>query len=114
MVVSRTNMRYRCWHGASIHDHKVEFALMTTLDSSAAPSNALRMWADNVRIYVELPGSPPHILAFTYSESGLSKALSLLRRPYEFGGEPMLAPPPPMALADATLQSILRRKGLIR
>lgn len=49
--------------------------------SSAAPPNALRMWTDGTRIYIELPGSPgndPYITAYLYSEGGLSKALSLL------------------------------------
>lgn len=48
---------------------------------SAAPPNALRMWTDGVRIYIELPGSPgndPYITAYLYSEGGLAKALSLL------------------------------------
>lgn len=86
---------------------------MTSLAPSAAPANALKMWADNARIYVELPGSPPHILAFAYSEAGLSKALAILRqRKFEYAGEPMLVPEV-MVPVETALQSILRRRGLL-
>jgi hypothetical protein len=59
------------------------------LAPSAAPANALRVWSDTTRIYVELPG--PHIIPYTKTDAGLSKALSLITtQRYDFSGAPQL------------------------
>lgn len=99
--------------------------------SSAAPPNALRMWTDGVRIYVELPGSPgndPYIVAYLYSEGGLSKALHLLgerRVDYDYqgtipnsyrkrwAGAPS-KPEPGDEQQRASAEALLRRHGLIK
>ena len=44
------------------------------------PSHAVIAWADSSAVYVELPGSPGHTLRFALSDSGLSKALNLMRQ----------------------------------
>lgn len=89
--------------------------MSATLAITAAPLNALRIWADNRDILVELPcATGPYILRFPLSEAGLSKALSILRaQTYEFGGAPYLAPPPKLSPATALAQSILKRRGII-
>src|SRR5690348_4658967 len=99
--------------------------------SSAAPPNALRMWTDGVRIYVELPGSPgndPYIVAYLYSEGGLSKALHLLgerRVDYDYQGtvpasyrKRWSGKVPQDNVGDetqrASAEALLRRHGLIK
>lgn len=46
----------------------------------SAPPNALRVWTDGTRIFIEIPGkTAPYITAFPFSERGLSEALNLFR-----------------------------------
>jgi len=102
-----------------------------TLAASAAPPNALRMWTDGVRIYVELPGSPgndPYIVAYLYSEGGLSKALNLLgqrRADYDYLGTIPAsyrkrwsgrgsAAPVGTDAQSASAEAYLRQKGIIK
>ena len=50
--------------------------------SLAPPPHAVLAWADDRGVYVELPltsGTGYHRVEFPYSESGLSRALNLLR-----------------------------------
>ena len=47
---------------------------MSTLAPSAAPANALTIWTDGRRVFVELPSPKgPVVLAYLYTEGGLSK-----------------------------------------
>lgn len=49
------------------------------LAPSAAPTNALLIWTDGRRVFVELPSpNSPVVLAYSYTDGGLSKALALL------------------------------------
>src|SRR6266571_4429545 len=81
------------------------------LAPSAAPTNALRVWADATRIYVELPG--PHIIPYALTDGGLSKALSLIRtQRYDFAGAPQLK----LSLispGEALAEKLLRERGII-
>jgi len=94
---------------------------------SAAPPNALRMWTDGARIYIELPGSPgkpPYIVAELYCEGGLSKALHLLgvhRVDYDYVGTVPSGytgrgnPPSPVPeKSQAIAEKLLREKGYIK
>lgn len=99
--------------------------------ASAAPPNALRMWTDGTRIFVELPGSPgrdPYIVDYLYSEGGLSKALNLLgqrRVDYDYlgtipdtyrkrwDGAPT-KPEPGTAEQRAAAELTLRRMGILK
>lgn len=89
---------------------------MTSLAPSFAPANAVKMWMDDHFIYIELPTSPgftsliPHILSFAITESGLSKALNILRqRRTDFAGTPLV---PIKSTRTAEQKSILR--GIIK
>lgn len=48
--------------------------------SSAAPVYAVKIWADGLDLFAEIPGSPPYVMRLSLTESGLSKALNLLRK----------------------------------
>lgn len=63
---------------------------MTEIAPSAAPPNALTMWTDGRRIFIELPSTiGPVVLAFPLSTGGLSKALSILsEHKVEYAGAP--------------------------
>ena len=90
---------------------------------SAAPPNALRMWTDGIRIYVELPGlRGPYIVTYLYSESGLARALDLLgqrRADYEYLGtipDNYLKPSkePSTHNSRSAAEALLRRMGVIK
>ena len=94
-----------------------------SIASSAAPPNALRMWSDGLRIYVELPATKGGfcILTYDFSEGGLSKALSLLhahRVRYDYTGTHASTElnwnRPGTATQHAIAERILRQKGIIR
>ncbi len=62
---------------------------------TAAPSYAVKVWADDVNVYAEVPSlNAPCVIAFRLSEGGLSKAIALLgaRHSAEGGGQPYLRP----------------------
>lgn len=100
--------------------------------SSAAPPNALRMWTDGTRIYVELPGSPgldPYIVDYRYNVEGLIKALNLLCRhrvDYDYlGTRPIpdtyrkrwsenYKPEPGTPEQRAQAEAMLRRMGILK
>ena len=52
---------------------------MTVTASRAAPAYAIRVWTDGLGLYAEIPGSPSYVMRFDLTDSGLSKALDLLR-----------------------------------
>lgn len=52
------------------------------LAPSAKPPWSVTCWADDVNVYLEVPGTPPHILKYPLCEAGLSKALWFLRDVY--------------------------------
>ena len=86
---------------------------------SAAPPNALRMWTDGARIFVELPGGvgPPHIVDYKLCEAGLSRALDLLRdkAKVDYAGAPQRRDLPRVgtALQHASAAALLRKRGII-
>lgn len=93
---------------------------------SASPSNALLVWCDARRIYIELPTSPragpdlaPCIMTFTRDSLGLAKALSIVfghadnssAMPENFRpGRKLIGTPTQHAQA----QAILRRRGMVK
>jgi len=85
---------------------------MTILAPSAAPAHALRVWTDGITIFVEIPGTQPHIVSLLYSEAALSKLLGILRcRAAPVGGrsrEPANLPPTRLAA-----QAVLRKLGML-
>jgi hypothetical protein len=69
---------------------------MTTVAPSAAPPHAIKVWADHMNVYAEIPSlNQPCILAFRLSEGGLSQILSLLgaKHGQDAAGVPYLRPP---------------------
>lgn len=52
---------------------------------TARPAYAVIMWADDTRIFIELPckDAPPYITAYAKTEGGLSKALGIMQAAYE-------------------------------
>lgn len=67
-----------------------------TVLSSAAPPWAIKVWADDVNIYGEVPSvNGPCVVAYRRSEGGLAMALSTLGAMHsaEGGGQPYLRPP---------------------
>lgn len=88
------------------------------LAPTAAPSYAVKMWTDGRSVLVELPSKTiPCILSFPLTESGLNRALNLLRqRNTDFAGaiesstRPLVGTP----LQHALAQRILKQKGVIR
>jgi hypothetical protein len=96
--------------------------IIETHAASGAPPNALRMWTDGVRIYVELPGSdgkPPYITTELYSEAGLAKALRILgvhRVDYDYLGtvpDGYTGRGTP-SHSSAIAEKVLRQRGLIK
>jgi hypothetical protein len=88
------------------------------LAPSAAPANAIRIWADSTRIYAELPGAVPCILAFTRDGAGLSKVLNLIYA-RESSGQIHNPTLPKRTLVGTVSQhtlaeAILRRNRIIR
>lgn len=90
---------------------------------SAAPANALLIWTDGRSIYVELPTSkslPPCVLSFRLTESGLTKALDILRAHADTSGQPLVSVPAPRKDLVGTAgqhdlaESILRKAGVIK
>lgn len=86
------------------------------LAPSGAPASALKMWTDGRSVYAEIPGPTPHIMAFSITEGGLTKALNLLRERQDFAGETyverrkLIGTPTQHAIAH----KILKQKGVLR
>ncbi|SRR6266436_5455026 len=62
---------------------------------TAAPNHAVKVWADDINVYAEVPSlNSPCVIAFRLSEGGLAKALALLSAKHstEGGGQPYLRP----------------------
>ncbi len=62
---------------------------------TAAPSYAVKVWADHVNVYAEVPSlNSPCVIAFRLSEGGLMQVLHLLgaKLKDEGGGQPYLRP----------------------
>ena len=53
--------------------------MSATSAPSGAPVNAIRVWTDGLSLFAEIPGAPPYIMRLDLTDSGLSKALDLLR-----------------------------------
>lgn len=47
---------------------------------SAAPIYAIKVWADGLDLFAEIPGSPAYVMRLPLTEAGLHKALNLLRK----------------------------------
>lgn len=89
---------------------------MTLPLASAAPTQALLVWTDGQRLFVQLPG--PYITTFSLTEGGLSKALDLIKvRRVDYAGVPasiVSAERKPGSVSQHALaQSLLRRKRII-
>ena len=70
--------------------------MTATVLPSAAPSYAVKVWADHINVYAEVPSlNQPCVVAFPLAESGLSKLLQLLgaKLTDEGSGQPYLRPP---------------------
>lgn len=80
----------------------------------APPPHALLCWADSLAVYIELPCADGsfHRLTFPLSESGLSRALNLLRdRPKP---EAPLKPAPAQPSSKFTADQLALADKLIR
>lgn len=89
---------------------------------SAAPPNALTMWSDGLRIYVELKSPKgPCILTYDLTNGGLSSALALLhthRTKYDYIGTHTSTElnwnRPGSVAQHALAERILRQRGIIK
>lgn len=64
--------------------------MSATVAPSAAPENAILVWADQRYIYAELPVPPtadPCVLSFNRSSIGLSKMVNLIFCVADYSGE---------------------------
>jgi hypothetical protein len=88
------------------------------LAPTAAPANCLKIWADTTRIYAELPGTVPCVMAFDRSGHGLSKVLNLIYARESHGAIVNPSLPSRKLVGTAAqhdlAQALLRRKGIIR
>lgn len=92
--------------------------MSATAAPSAAPLNALKVWADLHYIYVELPskpGAPIHVMSYPRSGKGLDSLLGLIYGHADTSGKPELFRPgrkftPQVAQAEA----ILRQRGMLK
>lgn len=99
--------------------------MSATVAKSAAPPNAVLMWADERNIYAQLPSANgPYVAVFRRSEGGLAAALHHLGAMHtEHSGEPYQRPaaPPSRELAQKGLtqndreaaRDILKKMGVI-
>lgn len=91
---------------------------MSTLAPSAAPANALLIWTDGRRVFVELPSPKgPVVLTYLYTEGGLSKALALLgANKADYACTPVLPGRKLLGTANQhdSAQRALAKLGLIR
>lgn len=82
---------------------------------SAAPPSALLIWVDERNIYVQYPRtdptSAPYIVTYPKSESGLSKALSILRKS-EVAGTTIPAASFNVRAVSSVADRVLRNLGL--
>lgn len=81
----------------------------------AAPSSALLIWTDGIRLFAEVGG---YATTFSLTEGGLSKCLDLLRtRRVDYSGTPRLTRAEPAGpgspLQQASAQALLRRMRII-
>lgn len=70
--------------------------MTATVAASAAPAWAVKVWADDVNVYAELPSqNGPCVVAYARSEGGLSRCLATLGAFHsaEGHGEPYPRPP---------------------
>lgn len=68
---------------------------MNTVAPTAAPTWAIRVWADDRSVYAEVPSvNGPYVVCYPRSEGGLAKALATLGAMHsaEGSGEPYLRP----------------------
>ena len=69
--------------------------MSATVLPTAAPPRAIKVWADAVNIFAEVPSlNAPCVIAFRLSEGGLMQVLHLLgaKLKDEGGGQPYLRP----------------------
>jgi hypothetical protein len=69
--------------------------MSATVLFSAAPAWAIKVWADDISVYAEVPSvNGPCVVAYRKSEGGLSQALATLGAMHsaEGGGQPYLRP----------------------
>lgn len=96
--------------------------MSATLAPSIAPPHAIRVWVDGFELFAEIPGNPPYIMRLSLSDSGLHKALNLLRTRHTdtrtgryrvperlIGGKA----PPATDAQRAAARNVLRKMGLV-
>lgn len=69
--------------------------MTATVLPTAAPPHAIRVWADHMNVYAEVPSlHQPCVLAFPLSSGGLSKVLAILgaKHQEDTAGVPYLRP----------------------
>jgi hypothetical protein len=80
---------------------------MANVLPTAAPAYAVKVWADDLNIYAEVPSiNQPCVVAFPYSESGLSRALAMLGAKHTVEGAGELYQRPPV------LDKKMQKEGL--
>jgi hypothetical protein len=97
---------------------------MTEAAKTAAPPWAIRCWTDGLQLYAEIPGSPCYVMKLSLTDSGLHKALDLLRtraRAEMNGayGKPAALPQPQITRKGPTPEQrkaaveVLRKLGMV-
>lgn len=77
---------------------------------SNAPSNAIKVWTDGLRIFAEVGG---YISAYPLTEGALSQILSIIKtRRVDYSGPPQYVEPKRQPNAHA--QSVLLRLGILQ
>lgn len=93
---------------------------MATYETSAAPHNALHIWANNTSILVEFPVRTGGftLISFPRNSAGLAKALALIAPPQDFSGGTYVLPRTKRTAGTFTQQvhaeALLRAKGIIK
>lgn len=63
---------------------------MTSAAKTAAPPHAIRVWANGLTLFAEIPGDPPYVMRLSMTEGALGKVLNLLKdRDAAYGSTPV-------------------------
>lgn len=100
--------------------------MTASVAKSAAPPYAIKVWADALNIYAEIPSiNSPYVATFRLSEGGLNSILNLLGAKHSTEGAGMVYTIPPQNLSKivdkdgsselqrANARDVLRRRGIL-
>jgi hypothetical protein len=86
--------------------------MTASIAQSAAPSWAVKVWADDLCVYAEVPSlNAPCVVSAAFSEGGLSKILAILsaKHQQEAAGEQYL---PPRAVAKRLMKEGITQRDM--